>query len=244
MIRTNAAKGRRFGCLLLTTAMLGCGGGGSSGGTQQQTNHPPTGSASATTSAVVMGQATQLTATASDPDGDTLSYSWTQASPVSPQGSFGAPNSKSTAWTAPTVSAPTLFTLTVSVSDGRGGTVSPSVRLYAKTSADISFVAEVQPVFDAHCTGACHAGAATVAGFLQLTAAESYAALVNVPATVACSTQLRVKPGAPDSSVLLETMVGVSCGNRMPFDDTQYFDSAPTQLAAIRSWIQQGAPNN
>lgn len=244
MIRTNAARGCRVGSLLLTTAILGCGGGGGTTGTQQQTNRAPTASASSTLGAVVMGQATQLSAAASDPDGDTLSYSWTQTSPASPQGSFGIPNSKSTAWTAPTVSAPTLFTLTVTVSDGRGGTASVPVKVYGKTSAAISFLAEVQPVFDAHCTGACHAEPNTVAGFLPLTAAKSYAALVNVPATVTCATQLRVKPGDPDSSVLLETMVGVSCGNRMPFDNPVYFDSALPQVDAVRTWIQQGAPNN
>ncbi len=244
MIRTNAARGCRLGWLLLTTAMLGCGGGGGSSGTQQPTNHSPIVSASATPSPVVMGQPTQLSAAASDADGDPLSYSWTQTSPGSPQGSFGTPNSKSTDWTAPTVSAATQFTLTVTVSDGRGGTAAANVKVFTKSSADLSFAAEVQPVFDTHCTGACHNGPTSAAGFLQLTAAESYAALVNVPAAVTCSGQLRVKPGDPDSSVLLETMVGTSCGNRMPFDTPQYFDSAPTQLAAVRSWILQGAPNN
>lgn len=244
MIRTKARRGFRVAWLLLAMAMIGCGSGSGSSGNPPPTNHAPTASASATPSPVVMGQVTQLSATASDPDGDTLSYSWTQTSPGSPQGSFSAPNSKATAWTAPTVSSVTLFTLTLTVSDGRGGTVSPSVKVYAKTSADISFAADVQPVFDSHCTGACHSGSTSGAAFLSLLPAESYAALVNTPATVACIPQLRVKPGDPDSSVLLKTMAGSSCGNRMPVDEPLYFDTALAQLAAVRSWILQGAPNN
>ena len=108
-----------------------------------------------------------------------------------------------------------------------------------------SFLAEVQPVFDAKCTGACHSEPNTVAGFLPLTAAKSYAALVNVPATV------RLLPAAPGQARSIRTArcscrrwAGLSCGNRMPFDNPVYFDSALPQLDAVRTWIQQGAPNN
>ena len=89
----------------------------------------------------------------------------------------------------------------------------------------------------------CHRGAAP-AGSLSLEPTRSYAALVNVPAVAACTTQLRVKPGDPDGSVLIQRMIGTSCGQRMPVPETTYFDRVPEELAIIRTWIQNGAPEN
>lgn len=59
-----------------------------------------------------------------------------------------------------------------------------------------------------------------------------------------CITQLRVKPGDPESSVLVEKMSGASCGQRMPADNPLYFDGAAAQLDLVRSWITLGALNN
>ena len=66
------------------------------------------------------GQSVNLHAIASDPDGDTLSYSWTASPDV---GSFSNPNAAQTTWTAPNSGTGTV-TLTVTVDDGHGGSAS------------------------------------------------------------------------------------------------------------------------
>jgi hypothetical protein len=80
---------------------------------------------------------------------------------------------------------------------------------------------------------------------LVLEPSKSYGALVSVPeVTGTCTQMLRVKPGDPDSSALLRRMVGETCGLRMPPNDRTYFDEVPGEVALVRTWIQNGAPNN
>ncbi|HET6981628.1 MAG TPA: cadherin-like domain-containing protein [Myxococcaceae bacterium] len=223
-------------CLAL---LLGCGSSPGGGGTA---NHSPVASPKAATEAVVMGASTQLQARASDPDGDALTYSWTQTSPASPQGSFSSASSDSPTWTAPTVLTATPFTLSVSVSDGKGGSTAATVTVYAKVSSDPSFRAEVAPILAA-CTG-CHGGTSPE-GLLVLEPNLSYASLVNAPeVTGTCTNLLRVAPGDPDASALVRRMVGETCGLRMPPNDRTYFDQLPGEVALVRTWIQNGAPNN
>jgi protocatechuate 3,4-dioxygenase beta subunit len=71
-------------------------------------------------------QSVNLSVAASDPDNDPLTYAWTQA-PVSPAGTFSGTTVANPSWTAPQVAADTDFQLSVTVSDGRGGTVQGSV---------------------------------------------------------------------------------------------------------------------
>ena len=82
------------------------------------------------------------------------------------------------------------------------------------------------------------------AGDLLLDARNAYAGLVDVPAFGGCANLLRVKPGDPDSSVLILKMSGVTCGLRMPPPEQTYYDRAAGELALVRTWILDGAPNN
>ncbi|NMO16479.1 hypothetical protein HPC49_53670 [Pyxidicoccus fallax] len=65
----------------------------------------------------------------SDPDGDKMSYFWTQI-PADPAGHFSDARTRNPTWRAPVVSETMSFTITVTVTDEEGGGVlgtSPSV---------------------------------------------------------------------------------------------------------------------
>jgi hypothetical protein len=81
--------------------------------------------ASATT--VAEQQPVTLSVTATDADNDTLTYSWSQVSPDSPTGSFSNAASANPTWTAPDVSANGTYTLRVTVTDGKAGSVQGTV---------------------------------------------------------------------------------------------------------------------
>jgi hypothetical protein len=190
----------------------------------------------------MIGASTRVSATATDDDHDTLTYSWAQTSPASPQGSFSSQTVAAPTWTSPTVADLTPFTLAVTVSDGQGGTKTASATVYVKTSTDTSFVAEVLPIFQP-CV-ICHQGTSGVGSVLSLESDKAYDQLVNVPARQSCAPELRVTPGDPGASVLFLKIAGTTCGQRMPPASPTYFDQQPEKLEAIRSWIEQGAQDN
>ncbi|PTL85763.1 Ig-like domain-containing protein [Vitiosangium sp. GDMCC 1.1324] len=90
-------------------------------------NHKPTITlVTATPTAVDEGSSTTLSVTASDSDGDPLTYSWTQI-PAAPAGTFGSETGATRTWKAPILSRNTTFTLQVTVSDGKGGSAQAAV---------------------------------------------------------------------------------------------------------------------
>jgi hypothetical protein len=93
-----------------------------------------------------------------------------------------------------------------------------------------------QNVFTPICTG-CHAGAAAPLG-LQLTAGVSYAQLVGVP-SVEVTSLLRVAPGDPDPSYLVQKIEGTAeVGDRMPQGGPPLPQAT---IDVIRQWIVDGA---
>ena len=75
----------------------------------------------ATPSSVDEGSSVTLAVTASDPDGDTLSYAWSQT-PANPAGTFSAgADAAHQVWKAPILSQSTTFSLKVTVTDSKGG---------------------------------------------------------------------------------------------------------------------------
>jgi len=217
-------------------AVLGCGGGSNPPPPPPPSNHAPTVAAAASATSLVMGQSSGLSATATDTDNDPLTYSWAQTSPASPQGTFSALTSASPTWTAPTVAAVTPFILTVTVSDGHAQT-SGLVKVFAKPSADPSFAADIQP-FLVQCFGACHVAAGGSQPLTQYTALVT----LNYPRPLPfCDGQLLAKAGDPDNSVLIKTMTGTGCGDRMPPGGPY---PGTDQVAMVRTWILNGAPNN
>ncbi|MDE2944397.1 MAG: tandem-95 repeat protein, partial [Gemmatimonadota bacterium] len=94
-------------------------------------NRPPTVTASCDPCVVGPGGSAGLTATASDPDGDPLTYGWSAA-----RGGFSGPVDATTAtWTAPTDLG--RFAILVEVSDGRGGTASAWVEVEVANSGPV-----------------------------------------------------------------------------------------------------------
>ncbi|WP_257459556.1 PKD domain-containing protein [Archangium lipolyticum] len=92
-------------------------------------NQAPTISAvTATPDTLDEGESTTLAVTANDPEGNTLTYSWTQ-SPPTPAGRFSDSTAANPTWTAPALTGDQTFTLQVTVSDGKGGTVQDSVEV-------------------------------------------------------------------------------------------------------------------
>ena len=89
--------------------------------TVEVVNRPPTVSVTCDVCEVPRGGEVGLTATASDPDGDELTYAWSSVS-----GSFGeVAGAASVSWTAPEEIGP--VTIRVEVSDGHGGLASAEV---------------------------------------------------------------------------------------------------------------------
>jgi len=92
-------------------------------------------------------------------------------------------------------------------------------------------------IFTPICTR-CHSGPAAPEG-LQLDAQHSYALLVGVPSTESPSV-LRVKPGDPDSSYIVQKLEGAAgiVGARMPYGGPYLPQSS---IDVIRQWISDGA---
>lgn len=134
-----------------------------------------------------------------------------------------------------TVAALAQGSTSVTVRDASSPAQSATVQVTVGAPPAISFSGEVQPIFDANCTG-CHGGTAN----LFLTAAQSYASLVNVTAqTGACAGVPRVAPRNSAGSALYRRVNG-TCSERMPLGGSL----TAGQIELIRRWIDEGAANN
>jgi hypothetical protein len=113
-----------------------------------------------------------------------------------------------------------------------------------QASADelkVSFAADIQPLFDARCS--CHVGGETAAG-LDLEDGAAYDDTVG-----AFSFQVdmnQIEPGDPARSYLFHKVSGTQLdvdgtGGQMPLGRPPL---SADELATLRLWIEQGAPNN
>jgi hypothetical protein len=94
-------------------------------------------------------------------------------------------------------------------------------------------------VLTPNCTG-CHVGAGAPSG-LRLDAGNSYALLVNV-ASQQVPALLRVRPGDPDNSYLVQKIDGrATVGGRMPLGRAALPQAS---IDLVRSWIAAGAQMN
>jgi len=95
-------------------------------------------------------------------------------------------------------------------------------------------------IFGPICSG-CHQGANAPQG-LRLDAGNSYALLVNV-ASAEVPALMRVNPGNPDASYLVQKIQGnAAVGVRMPANGPPYLTQG--QIDLVRGWIAAGAPQS
>ncbi len=114
----------------------------------------------------------------------------------------------------------------------------------APTTPTVTFSTSIQQqILDPACT-ACHTDQGrTPAGNLNLRSGQSVAQLVGV-ASSGKTGATRVIAGNPSGSYLIQKLEGAAdiVGLRMPRNGPPYLTTE--QVALIRQWIQNGAPNN
>ena len=95
----------------------------------------------------------------------------------------------------------------------------------------------------AACTGCHNAQGARLSGNLNLADGTAYSQIVNVRSSGKAGA-IRVIPGDPENSYLIHKIEGRSgiVGERMPRTGGPYL--TPGQIAIIKRWISEGAPNN
>ena len=98
-------------------------------------NRPPTVVARCEPCTVEVGRTSTVTADATDPDGDSLTYKWS-----CPAGKLTNPADRQTTWTAPNQEGPVQCTVTVA--DGKGGTASANVTIQVVRPAVKEFIFE------------------------------------------------------------------------------------------------------
>ena len=99
--------------------------------------------------------------------------------------------------------------------------------------------AQIQATIFTPICSTCHAGANAPQG-LRLDAGNSFALLVNV-ASAEVPGLLRVNPGNPDASYIVQKIQGTAAvGVRMPANGPPYLSQA--QIDLVRGWIAAGAP--
>lgn len=113
----------------------------------------------------------------------------------------------------------------------------------------VSFHNDIAPILQNTCESfLCHGGRLPK-GNMKLVAGEEYHALVGVPSDEAPDV-LRVKPGDPDHSYMYAKLTGQQealggSGDRMPAGEALIAPPLPDdEIALIRTWIEEGAPDN
>lgn len=131
-----------------------------------------------------------------------------------------------------TVAAGALLSLDLTVGQWNGGR--ECLNLNGIPSApQVNYASQIQPIFDAACIG-CHAPGATNSGGLDLTAANSFNALVDALSDRAPGV-LRVQRGEPGRSFLFEK---INCIDPQSGTGMRPGDPMPAaQQALFRDWI-------
>ena len=115
-------------------------------------------------------------------------------------------------------------------------------------STDLSHAADIQPIWDEHCTMACHEPGGAWVGFLDLSD-SAYDRIVGVQ-VLTVSGMVHIEPGDPEASYLWHKLQGTQAtvsggnGDKMPYPQPGMEPTVLTQeqLDTIEEWILGGAP--
>ena len=141
-----------------------------------------------------------------------------------------------------TVGGLALVALAFATGCGSDSSSSPSAP--STTPSGPTFSVQIQQQILTPACVPCHTDEGrTPSGGLNLKSGTAFSQLVNVTSTGKAGA-VRVIPGDPSGSYLIQKLEGAAdiVGLRMPRNGPPYLTDA--QVALIRQWIQNGAPNN
>jgi len=114
-------------------------------------------------------------------------------------------------------------------------------------STDLSHATDIQPIWDEHCTMACHEPGGAWVGFLDLSD-SAYDRIVNA-SVLTVSGMNHITPGDLEASYLWQKIQGTQLdvggnGDKMPYPQPGMAPTVLTQeqLDTIEEWILGGAP--
>jgi len=131
-----------------------------------------------------------------------------------------------------------------SIATACGSDSTPTSPTPGPTPPAVSFSQQIQAtIFTPTCVPCHNDDGRTPAGGLNLKSGSSYSSLVGV-ASSGKSGAVRVIASNPSGSYLVQKLEGAPdiVGLRMPRNGPPFLTDA--QVAQIRQWIQNGAPNN
>ncbi|HEY2902012.1 MAG TPA: hypothetical protein VGL59_15635 [Polyangia bacterium] len=175
-------------------------------------------------------QSAAITVTASDPNGDALSYAWAVVS--GPAGSSLTSAGPSATFASPGGAGD--YVLSVAVTDVHGASTSLTFPVHV-SAATCAVPDAVQALFALRCSP-CHLP--NTSGGLHLDpATASFANLVGQPAAgMGCTDQVRVVPGSPATSYIIAKLRGLPgiCGVQMPRGRPPLVEA---EINVIENWI-------
>ncbi len=183
------------------------------------------------------GESVSFDGSASDPDGDEMTYHWDYGDGMSSTSLSPGDHTYDNSGT---------YTVTFTVTDSRGAVdPTPDTRTITVEGGggEIATFTRVQnQVFNASCAfSGCHGGSSPAQG-LNLSAGQSYNMIVNV-ASAQQPSKDRIEPNNPDSSYLYLKIIGDPSitGGRMPRGAPPLSQEL---MDLVRDWIERGAPND
>ncbi len=202
-------------------------------------NSPPNGTITSPASNVTIqeGETVNFDGSASDPDGDEMTYDW----------DFGdGMSSTSLTPGEHTYDESGTYTVIFTVTDSRGAVdPTPDTRTITVEGGggELATFTRVQnEVFSASCAfSGCHGGSSPAQG-LNLSAGQSYNMIVNVGSAQQPSVD-RIEPNDPEASYLYLKIIddpSIS-GSRMPRGTPPLSQEL---MDLVRDWIERGAPND